>query len=56
MKNKLTIKDITQWILDNTKNTEAMDQINQLTFIYTSKYKFRHGFVPREDDGVDYGK
>ena len=46
MKNKLTIKDITQWILDNTKNTEAMDQINQHLF-YTSKYKFRHGFVPR---------
>lgn len=56
-KEKLTLKDITNWILDNSKETDAMDQINQLTFLYTSKYKNRYSARSSDsDDGVDYGK
>lgn len=56
-KEKLTLKDITNWILDNSNETNAMDQINQLSFLYTSKYKNRYSTSFSDvDNGVDYGK
>jgi hypothetical protein len=38
MKEKINLKSILYWIMDNQDDTEAMDKINKSTFVFTSKY------------------
>lgn len=37
-KKELSFEDVEAWILANRKDTDLMDDINRLTYPYTSKY------------------
>lgn len=34
----ITKEDVRQWIIENSGDMDAMDEINKLTYIFTSKY------------------
>ena len=36
---EITYEDVRKWIIENSDDTESMDDINKLTYIFTSKYK-----------------
>lgn len=38
MPEKITYEQVRQWIIENSKNQEQMDDINKLTYVFTSKY------------------
>ncbi len=38
-KKQITLEEILIWIIENSKNQDAMDKISTTTFPYTSKYK-----------------
>ena len=38
-KEKITIKEIIYFIVENSEDIELMDRINKITFPFTSKYK-----------------
>jgi len=52
---KMTTRDILNWILDNSSDTDSMDKISALTYPYTSRYleKFNNpkdeGYYPGQD-------
>lgn len=35
----ITYEDVRQWILANSDDQEAMDAINKLTYVFTSKFQ-----------------
>lgn len=37
----ITYEDIRKWILANSHDRDAMDEINRLTYVFTSKYAER---------------
>lgn len=45
------VKEILQWILDNSSDIEAMDKISNLTYPYTSKYQARYPVNNDNNDG-----
>lgn len=35
----MTYDDIKRWVLENTEDEAAMDDLNKLTYMFTSKYR-----------------
>lgn len=35
---KLTYEDVRKWILANSNNVKLMEDINKLTYVFTTKY------------------
>jgi hypothetical protein len=44
---ELTYEEVRAWILANSDDAQAMDDINKLTYVFTSKYKERESLPPR---------
>lgn len=38
---EITYEEVSEWILKNRDDEEAMNSLNKLTFPYTTKYKER---------------
>ncbi len=38
---ELTLEQVRSWILANTGDRDAMDDLNKLTYLFTSKYAER---------------
>lgn len=43
-----TYEQVRQWIIANSDDRDAMDAINKLTYVFTSKYEGRAG-LPQAD-------
>lgn len=41
METNITYEDVRKWIIANSDDTRAMDDINKLTYVFTSKYAER---------------
>lgn len=41
MEQNITYEDVRAWIIANSDDKYTMDEINKLTYIFTSKYKER---------------
>ncbi len=37
-RNDITYEDVRKWIVMNSDDKEMMDEINRLTYVFTSKY------------------
>ena len=58
-KKKTKKKDfnIMLWIMENKNDTQLMDQVNFLSFPFTTKYLSKYGSIKSTSDGsVDYGE
>ncbi len=40
-KEAITYEDVREWIVRNSDDKAAMDEINRLTYVFTSKYAER---------------
>jgi hypothetical protein len=49
---KIDLKDILVWIIDNSGDQDAMDKISNSSFVYSSKFK-KYYDKPQEG-GSDY--
>lgn len=38
---EITYEDVRDWITKNSDNKEAMDELNRLTYVFTTKYEER---------------
>ncbi len=43
MEREITYEDVREWIIKNSDDVRAMDDINKLTYVFTSKYAERAG-------------
>jgi hypothetical protein len=39
----ITYKDVHDWIVSHSTDEEAMNELNRLTYVFTTKYKERAG-------------
>lgn len=39
MPENITFEQVKRWVLDNSDNQEAMDTLNKMTWMFTTKYK-----------------
>ncbi len=39
----ITYEEVRQWIIAHSDDTQSMDDINKLTYVFTSKYAERAG-------------